>query len=599
MAKDQADTPTDAKADEAERVKKPSYRLISLGKEEGPGTQIVSNVFEPEDEYHQMYLGQEKSINAIRPPYDLKTLDRLSQENNALNPCIEAMVTNVDGTGFDIVLDAPGADKDDGMTDDPKVMEMWDFFNEPWPGESFITQRKKLQRDKRRTGNAYLEVIRNVADEIVFSRHADSKMMRLIKLDNPRSENVVVRRKGRDVPMTLKKRYRRFVQVVNGTQLRYFKEFGCPLDMDKNTGAWAAKGTRIGFQKRATEIIHFVDLPDAHTPYGVPVWINQLPSILGSRKAEEFNLEFFDNGGVPPVLIILQGGVLAHESKRALEMKTGGAAKGKNRIQVMEMEPSGGSIDNPGTAKVTVERFGAERQNDSMFEKYDEKCEIRVRRAFRLPPIFLGQAETYSFATAYASYTVAEAQVFAPERQEFDEIMSVLFLPAMGYAGYKMVSRHMTITDSTIRLTGISAAAETGFVPAKEIVDAVNETTGMTLQVSPDPQKLEYTHTPKAAPPASTEGSQGASGGAKITQEGKAQSNSTNPVPKATPTKQPAVTKSDPEQLVADMVTWMVARDRDGLVKGYTDIQELPVADMVEFVHLLSDTLHSAPVSEE
>lgn len=598
MAKDQVDAPTDEQEDSAAG---PAYRVISLDKRDtSGGAPVVSNVFEPEDEYKNMYLGQEKSINAIRPPYDLKTLDRLSQENNSLNPCIEAMVTNVDGTGFDLMKDAPGADKDDGQNDDPQVKEMWDFFNEPWPGESFVTQRKQARRDMHRTGNGYLEVIRNAADEIMFSRHADSKMMRLLKLDDPRSESVTVRRKGRDVTLSLKKRYRRFVQIVNGVQLRYFKEFGCPLDLNKTTGQWAPAGQRLGVQQRATEIIHFVDLPDAHTPYGVPRWISQLPSVLGSRKAEEFNLEFFDNGGVPPVLIILQGGVLAHESRRALEMKTGGAAKTKNRVQVLEMEPSGGSIDNPGTAKVTVERFGAERQNDSMFEKYDEKCEIRVRRAFRLPPIFIGQAGDYSFATAYASYTVAEAQVFMPERQEFDEIMTVKFLPAMGYAGYKMVSRPMTISDSTIRLTGIGVAAETGYVPAKEVVDAVNEATGMALQVSSEPQKLEYTHIPKAAIQAAQTGSKGASGDtdpSTITQEGKTQSNSTDKTPTSTPVKPPAVTKEDTDVWVSRMITAMTERDHDELVKCYDGLRDLPVEEQVEFAHLLSDTLHTTDVS--
>jgi hypothetical protein len=33
-----------------------------------------------------------------------------------------------------------------------------------------------------------------------------------------------------------------------------------------------------------------------------------------------------------------------------------------------------------------------------MFEGYDAKCEVRVRRSFRLPPIFVGEASDYSFA---------------------------------------------------------------------------------------------------------------------------------------------------------------------------------------------------------
>jgi capsid portal protein len=181
--------------------------------------------------------------------------------------------------------------------------------------------------------------------------------------------------------------------------------------------------------------MHFQVIPDAHTPYGVPRWINQMPSVLGSRKAEEFNLEFFDNGGVPPVMILLQGGTLGSETRKAIEQMSTGEAKTNNRMQILEVEPTGGSLSQTPQAKVTVERFGGDRTTDSMFEKYDERCEERVRRAFRMPPIFVGQSKDYNFATAFASYVVAEAQVFKPERDAFDEIFTMRLLPAMGHFG--------------------------------------------------------------------------------------------------------------------------------------------------------------------
>lgn len=594
MPDDQA--PRDTNASNSSDAGSPVYRITTIGKAEDGGLATVqSNVYMPEDEFSAHYLGQDRSVNAIRPPYDLKTLDRLSQENNALGPCVEAMVTNVDGTGFDILRDAPGSDKDDGQNDDPAATELLEFFDEPWPGESFITQRKAMRRDIHRIGNAYLEVLRNAQDEIVFTRPADSKMMRLIKLDEAQTYPVTVRRKGRDVTLNLQQRFRRFVQIVNGVHLRYFKEFGCPIDLDKYTGAWAKKGERLNAQRRATEIIHFTDLPDATSPYGVPRWISQLPSVLGSRKAEEFNMEFFDNGGVPPVLIILQGGVLASESRRAFETNTGGPAQQKQRVRIIEMEPSGGSIDNPGTAKVTVERFGAERQNDSMFEKYDERCEIRVRRGFRLPPIFVGQASDYSFATAFASYTVAEAQVFRPEREEFDEIMSVKVLPAMGYPGYRMASRPMQIMDATMKLNGITLASNTGYVSPKEVVDAVNETVGTSLQVSPTIQRPDMVSTPTnngdevSTPPKKTpkkRSTEPSSNGDGTTRK-KPVDNKANP----TPTKQPKVTKSedDAELAFAQLLKATQDQDANGFQSAINLLRELDDEGSEEFMALLSD----------
>lgn len=559
---------------------------------------VVSNAFEPEDDFNGFYLGQASNVNAIQPPYDLRTLDRLSQENNALGPCVEAMVTNVDGTGFTLVKDKPGAKEDDGDNQDPQVLEAWDFFTEPWPGESFISQRKKLRRDIKRNGNGYLEVIRNAKDEIVLSRHVDSKMVRIVKLSDPVGQDIKVKRRGKEVKLNIQARYRRYVQLINGKNRVFFKEFGCPLDMNKNTGQFAKPGERLGVQLRATEMLHFIDLPDAHTPYGVPCWVAQLPSVLGSRKAEEFNLSFFEAGGVPPVLVLLQGGVLAGTSRQALENKVGGPAFTKNRVQVLEMEPTGGDIGSNSTAKVTVERFGSERQSDSMFEKYDDKCEVRVRRSFRLPPIFVGAAEDYSFATAFASYTVGEAQVFRPERDDFDEVMSVKFIPQLGYPGIRMKSNPLKIEDATLKLQGIEMAQATQQVDAGEILDAINETVGTSLKVSktlPIPQ-IEAQKAQKAQLQAGS--TVNSPRQAKPPKAGPTNQGTSVRQQTATPRKSPAVTKEDAgfevdtariEELASRMITAIKDNDVDATAEIWDEIKALNQDEVTELQLALSD----------
>lgn len=575
----------------------PVYRIAPLSKLDDvdiPQRAVVSNAFEPEDEYLQYYIGAQKDIGAIQPPYDLRTLDRLCQENNALGPCVEAMVTNIDGTGFDFVRDDNGSDDHDQPEDDANIDALWGFFGEPWPGESFVTIRKKLRRDHERTGNAYLEFLRNAREELVFARHVDSKMMRLVKLDDPVPQRIKLMRGGKEVAITVMVRYRRFVQLVNGVQLRYFKEFGCPLDLDKHTGRWAKPGERLGHQKRASEILHFTALPDAHTPYGVPRWINQLPSVLGSRKAEEFNLDFFDNGGVPPVLIMLQGGILSTDSRKALEQKTGGQAFKKNRVLVVEMEPSGGTLDTPSQSKVLVERFGAERQNDSMFEKYDERCEVRIRRGFRLPPIFVGQAADYSFATAFASYTVAEAQVFRPERDEFDEIMTVKVLPALGFAGYKMKSHPLNIEDATLKLQGLEVAQSTNQVDPVDILNEINKLVGTNLKISqtaPNQQGINPSSSTGKGAPGASKGSKGTKAGIKVTQQGTVQSNSEKSKPKATPVRQPAVQKTEDDlaELARSTIEAIRKNDLGAMAECVDAIHSLSAEDSEELKALLSD----------
>lgn len=462
-----------------------------------PGGAIQANAFEPEDEYQQLYVGATRDQGVIQPPYTPRTLDRLAQENNALSPCIEAMVTNIDGTGYEFVSSDDEAEDDE---DDNQIDALDDFFNQPWPGVSFTTIRKLVRRDMERTGNGYLEIIRNAQDDIVFVRHIDAKMMRMLRLDDAVPVTEKITRMGKEQSVTLMKRERRYCQLVNGVTLMYFKEFGSSRDLHKKTAVWAPAGQKLPAPQRATEIMHFTVLPDSHTPYGVPRWISQLPSVLGSRKAEEFNLEFFDNGGVPPVMILLQGGTLQAETRRALETMSSGEAKKNNRMQVLEVEPSGGSLDSTPQAKVTVERFGHDRTSDSMFEKYDERCEIRVRRGFRLPPIFVGQAADYTFATAFASYTVAEAQVFKPERDEFDELITMRLLKAMGYEDYKLRSKPLVIEDATLKLQGIEIALGMQSIEPADLVEAINEAAGTKLQVSKDAKTLDDILNPPTPP---------------------------------------------------------------------------------------------------
>ena len=130
---------------------RPVFRLVGASKSEEVvkeitgkqnATAIQGNAFEPEDEYQQLYVGGPKAAGLLEPPYKLRMLDRLSQENNALLPCIEAMVTNVDGTGFDFESDQKEAED---AEDDTQIEALKEFFDQPWPGVSFTTRRRTIR----------------------------------------------------------------------------------------------------------------------------------------------------------------------------------------------------------------------------------------------------------------------------------------------------------------------------------------------------------------------------------------------------------------------------------------------------------------------
>lgn len=464
---------------------------------------LKANAKEYEDEFKNFYAEGKASIGIIEPPFNPCVLEKMAFHSNSLGPCVDAMVTNIDGTGHDIQrLNKEEEDNGDDVEqeEDKAINYLNTFFNQPWPGFSFKTLRKKFRRDMEVVGWGCFEVIRNAANQIVFLRHVEAKTLRLVRLGDTIDTPIKVKRGDDDMILRVGMRYRRFVQKMNYTNdgLIYFKEFGCPLDLDKTTGEFSAPVERDGelfsilpMDKRATEIIYLQVNRDINTPYGVPRWISQTPSILGSRQAEEYNLSFFEGGGVPPFMIIVHGGVLATRAQNAIEK--GLSSKGtKHRGFVVEAESSGGSLTESGNVKVTVERFGAERQNDSMFEAYDANCEKRVRRSFRLPPIFVGDAESYNYATAFASYVVGEAQVFKPERDEFDEMVNLQLIPALlagtdDIADISFRSLPITVHDVEQKLAAIEIAATKNAIGKSEIIRVLNEVSGLEMkQISDD-----------------------------------------------------------------------------------------------------------------
>lgn len=428
-----------------------------------------------EDEFTNLYFTADSSSNlALMPPYEPRMLSKLVSLNNILSQCVEAMEVNIDATGYDFIH------VEDGKDPDPKEVEtLKNFFAEPYPGKSFQTQRRKMRRDLESTGFGFLEVLRNIGNDVVAMRNADSNPIRYVKLDAAVQVKKKVMRGGAEIELTLWERERRFC-IKQGSKLVFYREFDTSRQIHKETGDWETDAVPIEAKDRGTELLPFNVNPDVSTPYGVPRWINQLPSVLGSRKAEEHNLEYFDAGGMPPALIFIQGGTLAADAADQLRNYLSGKNKNKNRAVVVEAQSSSGSLDSSGTVQVKVERFGAEMSKDSMYSLYDKNTEDHVRTGFRLPPLFVGKAADYNFATAVVAYMVAEAQVFLPERTEFDEIMNKTIVKALGIKNTKFKSRPITMKNATDQLAALTLSKDK--VSGEDFIAELNKVVGTDLK---------------------------------------------------------------------------------------------------------------------
>ncbi len=506
---------------------------------EDPWAQLIQKAISSGDEIHpsEVEVQDDQPILSnlgelgkaiIEPPLTPTELELIVAKNTILPPLVETMEVNIDGTGHEIVPIDPDEVADELNDEEPLASEdkpkpgqtdfeqepdeqsrdpfsrnlvaeadakaakeaarqqaideakrpLEQFFAECFPGVSFLTTRRQMRKDMERVGYAYLEVMRNDAGDVVFCRRLDPKKMRMLRLDEPRPVVKTVERNGQEVDITVWMRDRRYIQRV-GKHFVYFKDFGVDRDVHRHTGEWADTGS-LAAEDRGTELLFFKNQDDVSTPYGIPRWMSNVPSVIGSRKAEEFNLEFFDSGGVPPMMILVQGGQLAEDVEQQLQDHF--MATGPKRHQVAILEAYGtGDMDSSQNVKVTVERFGSEQQKDSMFEGYIEKCDSRTRRSFRLPSIFLGEAESFNFATAFASYTVAEAQVFGPERMEFDETINLKLMPELPNGkDFKFHSLPLAVRDVAQQLEAAQLIGEN--VEPGSFVETINALVGTEFQ---------------------------------------------------------------------------------------------------------------------
>lgn len=463
------------------------YKVTLLKSPKGKGSSAnsipISNAAEIEDIFTALYwTGVETQEDRIvlKPPYDLAHLRDLGEVNNTLEPCVSAYEINIDGTGAVLEVGGDVVKEEDAKG---KALEFYDFFAEIAPRKSLLTLRKALRRDLEYTGNAYMEVVRNFAKEIICINLIPSLTMRLCRLGEAVSMKQTLRRGGVEKDYFFQMRPRAYAQVV-GARLVYFKDFGVDTDIHKATGKWQKE--QLPFLERGNEIVHFTVHKASNSPYGIPRWIAQTPSVIGSRQAEELNLGYFDSGGLPPILIFLSGGYLGQETRKQLDTMFNAKAKEKIRGAVIEVSPSGGSIDKEGSSNISIERFGSETTQDSLFEKYDDKCERKVRRAFRLPPLFFGASEDHTLATATVAYVIAEAQVFAPERLEFDDSFNTTIMAAMDPTRmYKLRSNPVTVKYAESQLKGLMLAKGVPGVETESFVDNLNKISGTALKYDP------------------------------------------------------------------------------------------------------------------
>lgn len=451
---------------------------------------------------------------ALLPPYDPAELVHLFEHSNSLRQNVDAYVTNIDGYGhkFEPTINMESDDlneqikmamfQDDviaGVTKptmpteaqvEAKVKEITQemavekiklefFFQNSVNNESFVTHRSKTRQDQEIAGNAYWEVLRdtegNIAQFMLVSAHT-------VRLMPQGPELVSVEQNVQATAITFTKRvsrrrFRTFVQVFGGIRV-YFKEFTDPRIISALSGrAWdsiEAMRKEEGPQAReANELLHF-SIYNTRSPYGVPRWIGALLAVLGSRQAEEVNFLYFDNKSIPPLVMMVQGGRVSDKTVKKIEDFIENDIKHRknfHKILVLEAEPAttAAGPEHTGRMKIELKPLTQAIHNDALFQGYDKENIHKVGQSFRLPPLLRGDSRDFNRATALAVLKFTEQQIFAPERNKFDDMMNRLVLADLGICYFRFKSMSPKTTDPEDAAKVVERLAKIGALVPRDI----------------------------------------------------------------------------------------------------------------------------------
>lgn len=424
---------------------------------------------------------------AIEPPYPLDTLGGLLEISNSLRQNVDSYAVNIEGFGHrfepainleqddarDQVIDSilaerlrakrptgtedvplkslmPNDEEIDSRMDELRLLarvekvQLEAFFAFAAQDSSFPKLRKLTRQDIEVLGNGFWEVLRNRAGVIARFVYVPAWTVRLRQQvpDPVEIEERIQISKVKFGTIKVSKRFRTFVQVVeDDAKPIYFREFGDPRIYSRETGkryddAEALKAAEPN-SKPANELIHF-QIESPLSPYGVPRWIGNLLSVLGSRSAEEVNYFYFENKAVPPLAILVSGGRLAKSSVGKIEDFIENHLKGRrnfHKILIIEAtNPKGAGVEGgpqPQRPMISIEKLKDAQQEDALFQSYDQANMDKVGGSFRLPRLLRGESKDFNRATAEAALRMAEDQVFQPERDDFDFFINSRIMPEL------------------------------------------------------------------------------------------------------------------------------------------------------------------------
>lgn len=470
------------------------------------------------------------NAGALEPPYKPEYLCALHDMSSTLRPNVDAYSVNIEGFGHRLVprIDLSHSNAKESVRDAILVERLFDgqfempneeeikqaleiigaemrieklrlnaFFENACADMSFVYLRKITRADMEITGNAYWEILRDSHGRICQFSFIPSHTMRLMPIDADLTETIVMRRIS-DIglrPMKVRKRFRRYVQVISGLNTVFFKELDDPRIMSASTGRYYSSLADLQMAEPkaapATEVLHF-KVYSAQSAYGVPRWMGATLAVIGTRTSEEVNIAYFDNKAVPPMALLVSGGRLSNGTIERIEGYIRDHLQGKKNfhsILVIEGEAMNSALGAAGGSNVKLDfkSLSDAQQKDAMFQEYESANAEKVGAQFRLPRIIRGNMSDFNRSTGDAALAYAEQQVFQPERNDMDYVIDQRILASLGVRYHEFVSNAPDLRDPIALSNAIAQLCDVGVLTPTEARRFIGDIFNVELQQIDEP----------------------------------------------------------------------------------------------------------------
>lgn len=438
-----------------------------------------------EDQFADLY-----GEDIISPPYNLIELKTIAEYSTILQQCIDAYRVNITGFGFDVeyTFDVNSSDcsPDKKARAEKNWMKLESFYKCLHFDESAETILGYAIEDREKTGNGFLEVLRDGAGKPAGIEYLDVKHMRVCGVTDPVEVTFSYEENGSSKTIKRQKRFRKYVQMLNGRKV-FFKEYGDPRMMDMRTGEYVKT---LPEEYRANEAIH---LKIGSGTYGIPRWVGNIVNLYGARKAEELNFMYFKQGRHVPAAITVENGMLSETSYKELQdyMNDLEGVENAHKFLLIEAEGIAKEKDLHGGEDITpvsveIKSLAEILQDDALFLEYDDKSRNKLRSAFRLPPLYTGEAQEYNKATADTARKITEEQVFQPERKTLINKLNTLFLPELGLHDVQLALKGPDFRDPLEIAKVLTPFISAGAVSPNDLRDLAGRVLGKTLEEWPE-----------------------------------------------------------------------------------------------------------------